>query len=72
MAAMVELMSATEQVDREFAGAKRRARLHMLGRRLAGATGGRGGSTPMSRSSSLPGGPETRRADTEREWATNR
>ena len=36
---MVELMSATEQVDREFAVARRRARLHGLGRRLAGSSG---------------------------------
>jgi hypothetical protein len=39
MAAMVELMSQAEQVDREFAVARRRARLHGLGRRLAGASG---------------------------------
>ncbi len=36
---MVELMSAAEQVDREFALARRRARLHGLGRRLAGSSG---------------------------------
>jgi hypothetical protein len=36
---MVELMSAAEQVDREFALARRRARLHGLGRRLARSTG---------------------------------
>ena len=36
---MVELMSATEQVDMEFAIARRRARLHGLGRRLAGSSG---------------------------------
>ena len=36
---MVELMSQAEQVDREFAVARRRARLHGLGRRLAGASG---------------------------------
>ena len=36
---MVELMSQAEQVDREFAVARRRARLHGLGRRLAGAAG---------------------------------
>ena len=39
MAAMVELMSQAEQVDREFAVARRRARLHGLGRRLAGTSG---------------------------------
>ena len=39
MAAMVELMSQAEQVDREFAVARRRARLHGLGRQLAGAAG---------------------------------
>lgn len=36
---MVELMSATEQVDREFAVARRRSRLHGLGRRLATSPG---------------------------------
>ena len=36
---MVELMSMAEQVDREFAVARRRARLHGLRRRLAGAAG---------------------------------
>ncbi len=36
---MVELMSAAEQVDREFALARRRARLHGLRRRLAGSKG---------------------------------
>ena len=36
---MVELMSMAEQVDREFAVARRRARLHGLGRRLAGSSG---------------------------------
>lgn len=36
---MVELMSQAEQVDREFAVARRRARLHGLGRRLAGSSG---------------------------------
>ena len=36
---MVGLMSATEQVDREFAVARRRARLHGLGRRLARSPG---------------------------------
>lgn len=36
---MVELMSMAEQVDREFAVARRRARLHGLGRRLAGSDG---------------------------------
>ncbi len=36
---MVELMSQAEQVDREFAVARRRARLRGLGRRLAGSSG---------------------------------
>ena len=36
---MVELMSAAEQVNREFDLARRRARLHGLGRRLAGSSG---------------------------------
>jgi hypothetical protein len=36
---MVELMSTAEQVDREFALARLRARLHGLRRRLAGAAG---------------------------------
>jgi hypothetical protein len=36
---MVELMSMAEQVDKEFAVARRRARLHGLGRRLAGSAG---------------------------------
>ncbi len=36
---MVELMSQAEQVDREFAVARRRARLHGLKRRLAGSGG---------------------------------
>ena len=36
---MVELMSAAEQVDREFALARRRARLHGLRRRLARSAG---------------------------------
>lgn len=36
---MVELMSLTEQVDREFVLARRRARLHGLRRRLGGSSG---------------------------------
>ena len=36
---MVELMSLTEQVEREFVVARRRARLHGLGRRLGGLSG---------------------------------
>jgi hypothetical protein len=36
---MVELMSTAEQVDREFALARRRARLHGLRRRLVRSTG---------------------------------
>jgi len=36
---MVELMSQAEQVDREFAVARRRARLHGLGRRLVRSSG---------------------------------
>jgi hypothetical protein len=36
---MVELMSLTEQVDKEFSVARRRARLHALGRRLGGSSG---------------------------------
>ena len=36
---MVELMSLTEQVDKEFSVARRRARLHALRRRLGGASG---------------------------------
>lgn len=38
---MIELMSLTEQVDREFAAARRRARLHGFVRRL-GRTSGTG------------------------------
>jgi hypothetical protein len=36
---MVELMNLTEQVDREFSIARRRARLHGLWRRLGGLAG---------------------------------
>jgi hypothetical protein len=36
---MVELMNVSEQVDREFIAARRRARLHGLWRRLRGASG---------------------------------
>jgi hypothetical protein len=36
---MVELMSLAEQVDKEFSVARRRARLHALGRRLGGSSG---------------------------------
>ena len=36
---MVELMSLTEQVDKEFSVARRRARLHALRRRRGGASG---------------------------------
>lgn len=36
---MVELMSLTEQVDKEFSVARRRARLHALRRRLGGSSG---------------------------------
>lgn len=36
---MAELMGLTEQVDRDFATARRRARLRRLGRRLGGSSG---------------------------------
>lgn len=36
---MIELMNVAEQVDREFAAARRRARLHGLWRRIAGLAG---------------------------------
>lgn len=36
---MVELMRLAEQVEREYASARRRARLHRLGRRLYGSSG---------------------------------
>ena len=36
---MIELMNVAEQVDREFAAARRRAWLHGLWRRIAGLTG---------------------------------
>jgi len=49
---MVELMSMAEQVDKEFAVARRRARLHGLGRRLAGSAG-TGGLLPFEQTRRL-------------------